>query len=183
MELDRYVDDLQRRLAEAASLAGEEAEHLAHRLAGTLESAVRLAMLDALSAAVGEISTELAPGSVDVRVRGGEPEFVVVLPDPAVRGGDTMTTPSGSAPVSAPPAATFDEADQPGETTRTTLRLPDHLKDQAEAAAARDGVSLNTWLVRAVSAALAAPAPALGAGSATHTIGTSGGARVTGWVR
>ena len=39
-------------------------------------------------------------------------------------------------------------------TSRTTLRLPDALKTRVDEAAAADGLSVNTWLVRAVAAAL-----------------------------
>ncbi|WP_425955861.1 histidine kinase [Xylanimonas sp. McL0601] len=176
MDLTRYVDDLQHRLAEAAELGGDDARQLAQRLAAPLDTAVRLVLLDALSVAAGEISTELAPGSVDVRLRGGEPEFVVAVAEP---GGGAPATP-GSAPATlhapASPVAPAPDGDE-ATTTRTTLRLPDHLKTQVEVAAVRDGVSVNTWLVRAVAAALE-PAP-----DRTARTGRSGGTHVTGWVR
>ncbi|WP_242496418.1 histidine kinase [Xylanimonas protaetiae] len=172
MDITRYVDDLQQRLTQAAETGGPEAQQIAQRLTGTLDAAVRLVLLDALSAAAGEISTELAPGSVDVRLRGGEPEFVVALPEP-----DAGRTGAAPAPASfAPPAPPADAED--GATTRTTLRLPDNLKAQVEVSAARDGVSVNTWLVRAVSAALAQGTPA-----GTTRVTRVGGTHVTGWVR
>jgi hypothetical protein len=178
MDLTRYVDDLQQRLAQAAELGGEAAQQLAQRLAAPLDSAVRLVLIDALSVAAGEISTELAPGSVDVRLRGGEPEFVVDLPTPdAGRPGTTSTAPSSPAPTGpAPLPADVEDA----TTTRTTLRLPDHLKAQVEVAAARDGVSVNTWLVRAVGAALQ---PTTAPAGTTHITRATGGTHVTGWVR
>ena len=178
MDLTRYVDELQRQLSTAAAAGGEEARELASRLTAPLDAAARLVLLEALSAAAGEISAELAPGSVDVRLRGGEPEFVVAAPA-------TVAAPAAPAPTSAPapalPSAAPASADADGgATTRTTLRLPDHLKTQAEAAAAREGVSVNTWLVRAVAAALdqptGRPEPQTGPGQA-HTN------RLTGWVR
>ncbi|WP_050758293.1 hypothetical protein [Xylanimonas cellulosilytica] len=169
MDLTRYVDDLQRRLAQAAGLAGDDVQQLASHLAAPLDAAVRLVLLDALSVAAGEISTDLAPGSVDLRLRGGEPEFVVTRPAPDA--GRTTTAQPGP-----PPAPTPDADD--ASTTRTTLRLPDHLKTQVEVAAARDGVSVNTWLVRAVSAALA-PTPT----GPTRVTRSAGGTHVTGWVR
>ena len=155
MDLTPYVDDLQNRLAAAADAAGDDGRRLAERLTAPLDAAVRLVLLDALSDAAGEISAELAPGSVDVRLRGGAPEFVV-----------------------AAPAAVADA--ESGATTRTTLRLPDHLKTQAETAAARDGVSVNTWLVRAVAAALE---QSTGRPAAQARPQPRGSARVTGWVR
>ena len=168
MDLTRYVDDLQQRLATAADAGGDDARRLAERLAAPLDAAVRLVLLDALSSAAGEISAELAPGSVDLRLRGGEPEFVVSLPEP-----EAVLAPAGTSAAPAPAVVEGDEA----TTTRTTLRLPDHLKTQVEVAAARDGISVNTWLVRAVAAAL----------EQTPTRATTtprrGGNRLTGWVR
>jgi hypothetical protein len=92
-----------------------------------------------LSAAVGEITRDLAPGSVDLRLRGREVEFVVSLPAPDADENDA-------------PAASIDLDD--ASTSRTTLRLPDALKSRVDDAAAADGLSVNTWLVRAVAAAL-----------------------------
>src|SRR6201995_4526661 len=87
MELEPYVDKLEAQLAVAASAGGEEARSLAQRLTAALESAVRLTLLDALSAAAGEITSELAPGSVELRLRGSEPGCVVGVP-PAETAGE-----------------------------------------------------------------------------------------------
>ncbi len=176
MDLTPYVDDLQDRLAAAADAAGDDGRRLAERLTAPLDAAVRLVLLDALSAAAGEISAELAPGSVDVRLRGGAPEFVVAAPAVA-RTPTEALVPASTPAAPAGPAPADVEA---GATTRTTLRLPDHLKTQAETAAARDGVSVNTWLVRAVAAALE---QSTGRPAAQARPQQRGSARVTGWVR
>ena len=83
MDLMPYVENLRRELAVAAEAGGPDARALAERLTGTLESAARLTLLEALSAAAGEITRDLAPGSVDVRLRGGDPAFVVTPPPAA----------------------------------------------------------------------------------------------------
>ncbi|WP_086149773.1 histidine kinase [Cellulosimicrobium sp. KWT-B] len=176
MDLTPYVDDLQDRLAAAADAAGDDSRRLAERLTAPLDAAVRLVLLDALSAAAGEISAELAPGSVDVRLRGGAPEFVVAVPAVAPAPPEALV-PASTPAAPAGPAPADVEA---GATTRTTLRLPDHLKTQAETAAARDGVSVNTWLVRAVAAALE---QSTGRPAAQARPQQRGSARVTGWVR
>jgi hypothetical protein len=174
MDLTRYVDDLQRRLATAADAGGEDARQLAERLTAPLDAAVRLVLLDALSAAAGEISAELAPGSVDVRLRGGDPEFVVAASPIA-------GPPAGTAPASTPEGpSTLSGAEVDGGTaTRTTLRLPDHLKAQVEVAAARDGISVNSWLVRAVAAAL----EPIGRPASAARPDRPGTHHVSGWVR
>ncbi|MFI8349887.1 hypothetical protein [Streptomyces sp. NPDC085596] len=169
MDLTPYVDTLRRELAVAAEAGGEEARELAERLTAPLESATRLTMLHVLSAAMDEITRELAPGSVDVRLRGLDPEFVVTTP-PA----EAAPAEAAAVPVAPQPAAEGDE----GGTARVNLRLPAHLKTRAEEAAGREGLSVNAWLVRAVSAAVdggSRPRPA----EKTRTIGQS----FTGWVR
>ncbi len=169
MELDRYIDTLQRQLSRTADAGGDEARALADRLVPALDSSLRLALLEALSDAAAEITTALAPGSVDVRLRGGAPEFVVMappLPDAA------------PVPVAIAVAPAVEAEGDEGTTSRTTLRLPESLKLQVETAAAREGLSVNSWLVRAVSAALAGqhrPAE-------TVSIAVTGD-RFSGWVR
>lgn len=139
MELGQYVSDLQRQLADAAAHGAEDTRAVAERLSGALDSATRLVLLDVLSAAAGEITRELAPGSVDVRLRGREVEFVV-------------TQANAEADADDRPTSTTDLDD--ASTSRTTLRLPDALKSRVDEAAAADGLSVNTWLVRATAAAL-----------------------------
>jgi predicted transcriptional regulator len=139
MELGQYVTDLHRQLVDAATNGTEETRAVAERLAAGLDAATRLVLLDALSAAVGEITQDLAPGSVDLRLRGREIEFVVLQPNT-----------ESDATDSADSSVELDDA----STSRTTLRLPDALKARVDEAAQTDGLSVNTWLVRAVAAAL-----------------------------
>ena len=143
MDLTPYVENLRRELAVAADAGGEDARALAERLTAPLESAIRLMLLDALSAAADEITRELAPGSVELRLRAGEPDFVVT-PAPA----DEPVEPAPDA-APAPP-----EADE-GATARINLRLPEQLKAGIEQAASRERLSVNAWLVRVAAAALA----------------------------
>ena len=139
MELSPYVADLQRQLVDAAHDGSAETRAVAERLAGGLDAATRLVLLDALSAAAGEITVDLAPGSVDVRLRGREVEFVVTQASADADGSEHVIA-----------AVDLDDA----STSRTTLRLPDALKARVDDAALTDGLSVNTWLVRAVAAAL-----------------------------
>jgi hypothetical protein len=158
MDLTPYVDNLRHELAVAADMGGDETRALAERLTSPLESAVRLSLLGALSAAMDEITRELAPGSVDLRLRGLDPEFVVTLP-PAEEPHEEVVRPV--AQPTAAPAPTVPAEGEEGGTARVNLRLPAHLKTRLEAAASGEGQSVNSWLVRAVSAALdgeAAPA-------------------------
>jgi hypothetical protein len=140
MDLTPYVENLRRELAVAAEAGGEDARALAERLTAPLESAIRLMLLDALSAAADDITRELAPGSVELRLRTGEPDFVV-------------TTPADE-PPERPAAAPAPEEDD-GPVARINLRLPEQLKSGVEQAAARERLSVNAWLVRVAAAAVA----------------------------
>jgi predicted transcriptional regulator len=139
MDLGQFVSDLQRQLVDAAANGADDIRPAAERLAAGLDAATRLVLLDALSTAAGEITRDLAPGSVDVRLRGREIEFVVTQVNLDPEGDDLLT-----------PTADVDDV----STSRTTLRLPDALKARVDEAASADGLSVNTWLVRAIAAAL-----------------------------
>ena len=167
MDLTPYVENLRRELAVAADAGGDDARALAERLTAPLESAIRLMLLDALSAAADEITRELAPGSVELRLRAGEPDFVVT-PTPA----DEPVEPAG---VRAPPRS---RTPTRRATARINLRLPEQLKAGIEQAASRERLSVNAWLVRAAAAALATGRPA-----PTTQRGGRLGQRYTGWVR
>ncbi|WP_433210651.1 toxin-antitoxin system HicB family antitoxin [Dactylosporangium sp. CS-047395] len=145
MDIDRYVSELQTQLAAAAEIGDPEARTVAERLSGALEAATRLTVLNVLSDVASEITREIAPGSVDLVLRGRDPHLVVS------RAAEPVAAPAPAAP------ATAAAAPEPGDdtvTSRTTLRLPDRLKARAEQAAAEEGVSVNTWFVRAIAAAL-----------------------------
>jgi len=176
MDLSPYVDQLRRELAIAAGPGGEEARALAERLAATLDSATRLALLEALSAAADEITRDLVPGSVEVRLRGRDPDFVVTPPPAGRPHEDAGEAGRAERP---PPAPSPPDADE-GGTARISLRVPEHLKPRIDEAAARDGLSVNTWLVRAVAAALESGGDDR---RSSRRPATQTGKGYTGWVR
>lgn len=174
MELQPYVDRLNEQLAVSAAAGGEEARLLAQRLTAGLEAAVRLTLLEALSAAAAEITTELAPGAVELRLRGGEPEFVIAAP----MAGSAGEEEAAALAVNQGAGAGAAGAAADGAMTRINLRLPDRLKTEVEQRADREGLSTNAWLVRAVAAALGRDPAAAGAQRPP-----SSGQRFTGWAR
>ena len=80
MDLSGYVEALRSQLASTAAAAGDEAREMAERLSAPLDAAARLVLQDALSDAAQEITRDLAPGSVELRLRGRELIFVVTPP-------------------------------------------------------------------------------------------------------
>ena len=178
MELTQYVENLRRELTIAAEVGGEDARALADRLLAPLDAAVRLTLLEALSAAAEEISAELAPGSVDVRLRGGSAAFVVTPPPaPAVAAADD----AGAVPleVRLPVAEDGDEA----AMVRINLRLPANLKALIEDAAAGGGLSVNAWIVRAAAAGLAGEGRRGARPARVQPSDRVGGQSYSGWVR
>ncbi len=177
MDLSLYTDILRDELAVAAEAGGDEARTLAERLTGPLESATRLVLLEVLSAAADEITRELAPGAVELRLRGRDPSFVVT-PPPDATGPGAWTDGTKPSTAGQPTRAATAEDDE-GGTSRLNLRIPDALKARVEEAARREGLSLNGWLVRAAAAAVGPenfdPHPS--------RRNPRGGESYTGWVR
>ncbi|MBE8147280.1 toxin-antitoxin system HicB family antitoxin [Brevibacterium casei] len=166
MNITRHVEQSQNQLANAA--AGDDTtREVAGRLASALEPAARVTILDALADASAELTTAIAPASIDVRLRGRDIDFVV----------DGLSDATEPAPASASQPPPSDDAGEAldldeASTSRTTLRLPDTIKARAEKAAKAEGLSLNAWLVRAIAAGLDT------SGSArTRT------SRISGWMR
>ena len=107
----------------------EATSAVAERLARALEPSLQLRLLDALGQAAQELSDQLANGRVDVRLSGRDVDLVAVFDE-----------------APAEPIAPDDE----GGTARITLRLPESTKTRVERAATGEGISTNSWLVRAV---------------------------------
>jgi hypothetical protein len=151
MDLTPYLKTLQEDLETAAAPGGVDTTLLSRALAAS----ARLVLLEALSDAAAEITARLPATSVEVRLRGRDADLVV----------------TEAAPEPTPAAA---QVPLDGDLTRLTLRMPETLKDRVESTAATEGLSVNAWLVRAVSTAL-------GADRSAHS--AKNGKRVTGYFQ
>lgn len=156
MELDRYLDALHDDLHAAAALGDEEARRAATLLATALRPSARLMLMSAISDFASEVSALLGDTVIDVTLRGRDVQV-------GVR--DADETPDADPWPSMLSGAESDgEDDDLGigravreagdELSRTTLRLVNRLKAQAEHAATVQGVSLNTYIQRAVADAV-----------------------------
>ena len=132
MQLGPHVEALQADLAELAALGDEATAAAAARLSQALRPSAGLRLLEVVSEAALEINAQLASGHVDVRLAGQDPSLVYVAEE-----------------AESPAAPGAEDA-----SARITLRLPEALKAAVDAAAAREGLSVNTWLVRALSRAV-----------------------------
>jgi hypothetical protein len=136
METAKFVEKLERDLASVAALGGDAVTDAAERLVQALRGSAGLRLMETLGDAALEISAQLPEGHVEVRLVGPDPQLVYIGAEPAE-----------------PPTVSAED----GLTARITLRLPESLKRDLEEAAAREGVSLNAWLVRALSRSTAPP--------------------------
>jgi hypothetical protein len=156
MDLTPYLEALSADLAAAAAPGGPDTAKAAQLLGHSLEASARLAMLEVLSDAAAEITTRLRDTSVEVRLRGREADLVV---NQAAAVREEAATPL---------------VDGGGDLTRLTLRMPEALKTHVEQMAAAEGISVNSWLVRAVTAAVQRPA---------GPPPSAGGKRITGFAQ
>src|SRR5215210_3994869 len=128
MEMARFLAGLESDLAAVAAVGDEQTAAAAERVLQAIRGSAGLRLLDILGEAALEVSAQLPSGHVEVRLAGQDPALVYVAEEEA-----------------APEPAAED-----GLTARITLRLPEGLKASIEIAAAREGVSVNSWLVRAL---------------------------------
>lgn len=127
MKLSFMVEHLRGDLLRLGALGDETTAAAAERMAQALEGSLSIRLLGFLGEAAMELSVQLPEGQVEVRLAGSDPELVYV-PEPD-SGGEVDTDLSA----------------------RLTLRLPESLKARVESAARREGVSTNTWVIRALS--------------------------------
>ena len=151
MDLSPYIESVRTGVANASSLADEQTQHVAERLGTAIESSTRLALIQALSDAAGTISADLAPSSVELRMVGTDPEFVVTVQTGEAEPTLLMPEPEpGDEDTSA--SSTAEPDDEP--VARITLRLPQSVKARVDEMASSEGISTNAWLIRAVMDAL-----------------------------
>jgi uncharacterized protein (DUF1778 family) len=140
MKVHPHLEQVQEQLRATAALGDERTKQIADALSTAAAPAVRLAILNALTAAADEITAALLdfPASPVITVRLDGDEVAVDVH------------------ASAAPAVEADEPrrDEGDATARISLRLTEALKAEIDAAADQEGVSVNTWLVRAAGAAL-----------------------------
>src|SRR4026207_275294 len=135
MEMARFVDSLAAAVAEGAGVGDEQTTAAAERVLQAIRGSAGLRLLDALGEAAMELNAQLQSGRVEVLLSGQDPALVYVGEEEA------------------PPEPAADD----GLTARITLRLPEGLKASIELAANREGGSVNSWLVRALSRGVTGP--------------------------
>jgi HicB family len=151
MQIDGYIQALREDLVRVASLGDETTTRAAELLSVAIEASLARRLQDVLAEAALELNAQLDAAHVEVRIAGRDPELVLVRED-------------GSLP----------EAVGEAFSARITLRLPESLKQRVESAAAREGASVNTWLVQALQRSIE---------SKSHRSGSGSRHRLTGYGR
>jgi HicB family len=140
MLLAPIVESLEEDLKRAAAVGGDETRRVADVLVEAMGASVRLRLLDALQQAADELTASFPGTSVEMRLQGNDPFL-------------SLSTAALAEPF--PRAEAVERSDD--EPARVTLRLPEALKTKVEQAAAREGISVNSWLVDAATRALQLP--------------------------
>jgi hypothetical protein len=198
MDLTPYIDSLRRDLLQAAALGDENTQRTAAALAGAVEPSARLALMNALSDLAAEITGALDGTTVEVKLDGKDVRIAIERHDhddpddidetafggraqsylkARLSGGDGPVDPDDPQQA-ADWAQAMKEAGS--ELSRTTVRLFNDLKTQAESAASDQGMSLNTYISRAVADSVKSVKG--GKGGNRHGKGRSG-RTVTGWIQ
>jgi len=133
VQLESHIQAIQQELVATGALGDEAAAEAARRIGEALASTLHLHLLDILGEAALEITGQIEPGRVEVRLAGRDPELVVIADE-------------------TPDASQFGFGEE--SSGRITLRLPESLKAGIEAAADREGISTNAWLVRTIARTL-----------------------------
>lgn len=148
MQIDGHIQALREDLARVAALGDEAASRAADLLSVAIESSLARRIQDVLAEAALELNSQLDEAHVEVRIAGRDPELILVRE---------------AAEPEAPADATLD--------ARITLRLPEAVKRRVEEAAARDGISVNTWIVRSLAREAGATRSGGGSGSRNRLTG------------
>jgi HicB family len=127
MDLRPYLEALLSDIEASAALGGPDLKEAARLMANALEASLQLRVLDLLNEAALDLSGQIGSGHVEVRLAGRDVELVF---------------------TAEPGESTSPDDDL---TARISLRLPERLKERAEAAAASEGISVNAWLIRTIA--------------------------------
>jgi hypothetical protein len=127
MQMSLTVDAIRSDVAALGELGDDAVAELAERIGAVLGRALPGRLLDLLSEVAADVTAELPEGRLEVRVTGDVADLVYVPDDPV------------------------GQAEAEGDlSARITLRLGESLKSRVEDDAARQGLSVNASIVRAL---------------------------------
>jgi hypothetical protein len=135
MKMSVVVDGLRSDVMSVGELGDDMVADVADRIAEVLGRSIPSRIFDLLSDVAAEVSAELPEGRVEIRVAGDDVDLAYVEDAPA-----GAASPVGDA---------GEDRDRDRDmSARITLRLSETLKARVEEGAAREGISVNAFIVR-----------------------------------
>lgn len=124
MKMSKFIELLSSDIKALGKLGGQELDSAVSRLIPTLAPVLRTRLLEAFTEIAVELSEQLPGAHLEARIQGDEIELIYVEDGSIVR-------------------------ENPADlNARITLRLPEDLKSRIESAATKEGISLNSWLLK-----------------------------------
>jgi predicted HicB family RNase H-like nuclease len=148
MKMSLVVEGLRSDVIAVGELGDETVAEVAERIAAVVGRSASSRILDLLSDVAAEVSAELPQGHVEIRLVGDDVLFAYV--------DERESAPEPEAELSA----------------RITLRLSEPLKARVEEGAGREGLSVNSFILRTLER---------GTTSTAKTRGGRGGSRLRGY--
>jgi hypothetical protein len=136
MKMSLVVDGLRSDVISVGELGDDTVAEVADRIAEVLGRSIPSRILDLLSEVAAEVSAELPDGRVEIRVAGDDVDLAYVE-DAAAGTADADGEGDGG-----------DWDRDRDMSARITLRLSESLKTRVEEGAARQGISVNAFIVR-----------------------------------
>jgi hypothetical protein len=137
MKMSLVVDGLRSDVISVGELGDDTVAEVADRIAEVLGRSIPSRILDLLSEVAAEVSAELPDGRLEIRVAGDDVDLAYVDDAPA-----RADSPAGAG------AGDGDGERDRDMSARITLRLSESLKARVEEGAAREGISVNAFIVR-----------------------------------
>lgn len=136
MQLSYAITNLETAVEAQLRVAGDDIAEAGAHLMAALKPAITQTMMEVVSMAVAEISSQLDAQNIDIKLVDGDPELVVH---------DDPTS------VPPPPRPERSDSEDADDEARITVRLPAYLKDLITAEADQAGDSINSYVVDALS--------------------------------
>jgi HicB family len=140
MKMSLVVEGLRSDVISVGELGDDTVAAVADRIADLLGRSLPSRVLDLLSDVAAELSAELPEGRVEIRLAGDDVDLTYFQDEPSPHGAPEPAGEGGDL------------------SARITLRLGEGLKSRVEEGAAREGVSVNTYIVRTLERETSTPA-------------------------
>jgi hypothetical protein len=142
------VEGLRSDVMSIAELGDDTVAEVAERIGDLLGRSMPARVLELLSDAAADLSSQLPDGRVEIRLAGDDVELTYVEDEEVTADGRPGPGPGPGSDADGIDSAGRRLGDDGDLSARITLRLSEGLKSRVEADAAREGLSVNAYVVR-----------------------------------